>query len=322
MSRLIEELKRKYQTPQQAMAALGLDAALLTLSADAVVGDSKEGLHMPTGITLSRKAAMVMGGLYGLLKPKLAADAQIAWPQVLGEITSKNYTDLKPKLEAGLKEALKGKLAKDANLDDMHEFMDRLDKAEPAEDEEAPPMKPAAEDEAETEEEKKVRMDKRAKDKKAAMDEEETAEEKAERMKARDAKRAKDAKAAKDAAEEADKDKVTKPAMDAALKAHGAAVEAATIARLNAIADARELVRPYVGALAGAYDSAEAVHRAALGVMKVDVAKDVHASALPHIIKAQPLPDGKKPTVFIAADAAHTKSYYERFPGAEHIGAL
>ena len=83
---------------------------------------------------------------------------------------------------------------------------------------------------------------------------------------------------------------------------------------------AEEAVRPYIGKLAMAHDSADAVYRNALTSLGVNI-DGVHPSALPAILKAQPLPGAaqvQQPRV--AMDAAGVNSFYEMFPAAKtHI---
>jgi 8-oxo-dGTP pyrophosphatase MutT (NUDIX family) len=100
---------------------------------------------------------------------------------------------------------------------------------------------------------------------------------------------------AKDAAM---KDVVTKPAMDAALDAHGKAVEKRVIERERGIRTAIATVKPWVGEMAPdmAFDSAESVYRHTLTALGIDGAKDLHADALLPVLKAQPKP-GARPNV-------------------------
>ena len=73
---------------------------------------------------------------------------------------------------------------------------------------------------------------------------------------------------------------------------------------------AEEDVKPYVGKLAMACDSAEEVYKAALGILKIDVS-DVHPSAYKHILAAQSKA-GAKP--IMAHDDAPPATTYEMFP--------
>ena len=167
-------------------------------------------------------------------------------------------------------------------------------------------------DDDEGEKEKRMAEEKKAKDKKA-----------------KDAKRAKDMKAAKDAEEKEEKEekkeektgedeekdedkeeKVTKSAMDAAIKD----AKAAVIKEQREIAKAIEDVAPYVGKLSLAFDSAEEVYRKALKIINVDVSKVKDASALPIILKAHPTPgSAPKSTPRLAADSASNTSFKSLF---------
>ncbi|TWA71909.1 hypothetical protein FBZ84_101175 [Azospirillum baldaniorum] len=114
---------------------------------------------------------------------------------------------------------------------------------------------------------------------------------------------------------------LTKAAMDAALAAERVKTETAVIARMNAVAEARDLVRPVVGTLAVACDSAEGVFKAALEMRGVNL-KDVHPSAYRamwdmHVQAATP----RRPPVQ-AMDAASAKGFADRYPGAGRIGTV
>ena len=148
--------------------------------------------------------------------------------------------------------------------------------------------------------------------------EEEEAEDKAAKDKAAKDKAAKD-KAAKDrkgGAMDTKKQPITQDTLDKAIHA------AVATERKNA--EARAFVRPYVGEMPMALDSAEKVHRAAAVAMGIDDADKIHASALPTLIKtcgrkSSASQDGGDEPV-IAQDSAAAKSFNERFPGADRIG--
>ena len=116
-------------------------------------------------------------------------------------------------------------------------------------------------------------------------------------------------------------DMVTKPAMDAAI---AAAVKSATEAANRVqreIRDAERAVRPYVGDLAMAHDSAQSVYSAALKSLGVKV-DGVHPSAFPVILSMQPKAGEKaaKPArASVAMDSSSTKSFNEMFPDANRI---
>jgi hypothetical protein len=111
------------------------------------------------------------------------------------------------------------------------------------------------------------------------------------------------------------------PAMDAAfLSKKLKEVEASTIKRFTAIADAKEDVRSYVGKIAIACDSAEGVYKAALDLMHVDVA-GVHPSAYRAILMAQPKRDSA-PKESIAFDSAMESDLLKLIPDAGRIRQL
>lgn len=273
---------------------------------DVVVGDSKhqERTHM-SKIVLSQKAALAQGALIAYLTPKLAQDARIDLTPIVAKVTAKNWLSIKPTIAADIRKAAVGKLAKDASLEDMHGFMDRLDKEEPVE----------AADAEETEEEKKARLSKAAADEDDpdAMDEEETDEEKAARMAKRAADKAARDAAAKDAekdlptpGEAKDKDMVSTKAMDAALKKVAADTESATMKRLGDIRTAERAVAPLIGEVTIGLDSADVIYAAALKAKGVEIT-GVHPSAYPamvELLNKQAADAGRRSNIRLAQDAA------------------
>ena len=225
---------------------------------------------------------------------------------------------------AALFTALKPKLAQDATLADFHTLIDSLTQEEksPAEDKEAdtdidqtdkdtPPANPEGdqtdealdgeglsdEEEAQYQALLKRRKPDAAKDEDPAIEPEGAADE--------DGDKDKDEK----------DDKVAKPAMDAAL----AAQEKKIVKRMQDAMEAREFVRPHVGNLPFALDSAESVLRAAAVNLGIPSAKTVHESALRDLISFKVAAKPAQPNR-IAQDAAGAKSYAEMFPGADKIG--
>ncbi|MGY0790951.1 DUF2213 domain-containing protein [Azospirillum argentinense] len=115
---------------------------------------------------------------------------------------------------------------------------------------------------------------------------------------------------------------ITKAAMDAALKAEAAKTEAAVIARMQGVTEALDVVRPVVGKLAVACDSADGVFKAALEMQGVNV-KDVHPSAYRamwdmHAASLTP----RRAAPAHAMDAASAKGFADRYPGAGRIGTV
>jgi hypothetical protein len=262
---------------------------------DVVVGDSKmEIITMKKTALLSRMASVAHGAILAHVMPKLAADQKIDLRPALADITAKNFKAKRPALIEAVAKATKGKLAADAKLDGLEAVLVALDEVKVQE-----AMNEDDEDGDEEDEEKK----------KKAEDSEDDEDEK--KKKAEDA-------------DEDDDDKVDKKAMDAAIAA--AVKQAKTEVRtemLKSAADIRaaeEAVRPYIGKLAMAHDNADAVYRTALTSLGVNI-DGVHPSALPAILRAQPVPGAapvQKPVV--ALDAAGVNSFYELFPAAKtHI---
>ncbi|MEZ2410537.1 DUF2213 domain-containing protein [Bosea sp. RCC_152_1] len=256
---------------------------------DVVVGDEKPIPKIKEFISMAKKPSITRGGAAALtalslyLKPKLAQDAKIDLAPVLAKVTAANFAASKPAILTGLQKAAEGKLAKDSSIEDAAEVIEALADILPEEEADL------ATDEDETDEDGE-------KKKKVAEDE--------------------------DGDDEED-DKVTKTAMDAAIAAAvKSATKSATAAAIKTQQDIREAeraVRPYVGDLAMAHDSADAVYRTALTSLGVDV-DGVHPSAFPAILKLQPKPGdtlpARKP---IAQDAAASKEFETRFPHANRL---
>ncbi len=309
----------------------------------AVVGDSMENLNM-SKVVLSRKAALTQGVLSAYLRPKLAADARIDLTPVVAKVTTANYLAIKPTLVADIRRLTTGKLAKDAKLDDMHDFLDSLDKENPVEDAELeansglPAVGGKKEDKGAKDEDPKSKIKEFLKDKLSAedmkacdemWDDQEAMDESEEEKKAREAKEKDDAEKAKTAKDAEMKDMVTKGAMDAAIadavkRAAPAIAKTAHDAAMKSqreIREAEDAVRPYVGKLAMAHDSADDVYRTALTVLgrKVD---GVHPSAFRAILEALPVPGANPRPVKIAQDSAGAKSFAEMFPNARPVQIL
>lgn len=261
---------------------------------DVVVGDSKmEIIEMKKTALLSRMASVAHGAILAHVMPKLASDHKIDISAALVGVTSENFKAKRPAIIEAVGKATKGKLAADAKLDGLEALLGALEEVDVREamdeDDEEAEKKRAEDDAAEEEERKKVPED-----------------------------------AEKDKDEDEDEDKVDKKAMDSAISAAVAQakteVRAEMLKAAQEIRTAEEAVRPYIGKLAMAHDSADAVYRTALTSLGVNI-DGVHPSALPAILKAQPLP-GSSPVQQprVAMDAAGVNSFHEMFPAAKtHI---
>jgi 8-oxo-dGTP pyrophosphatase MutT (NUDIX family) len=128
-------------------------------------------------------------------------------------------------------------------------------------------------------------------------------------------------------------DTVTKQAMDAAIKAASSEtakrVREEVRASERAIRKAEDFVRPWIGQLSAdlAFDSADDVYRHAAIALNVEGAKDIHASALPAIIKMCRKPGEREQATGghgqsspLALDSAGTDELAKMFPGIERIG--
>lgn len=253
---------------------------------------------------LSRPALLAGAAVLTHIRPKLAADAKIDVTPIVAKVTAKTWKADKAKIKTALDAALKGKLAADADIEDVIAMLDKLDDAV---------VEGAADDDLDE----------------AAMDEDdETEEERKERLAKRAA--AKAAAGAEDAEEPELKagvpptgNKVSKAAMDAAIAAAVKATEKSTISRLNAIHEAYEVVAASAaGKIAVICDSAEAVYKAGLDVLDVDVT-GVHPSAYRAILVAQPKPSDAAPKpARLATDAASTERFNTLFPDAPRVKHL
>lgn len=115
-----------------------------------------------------------------------------------------------------------------------------------------------------------------------------------------------------------DTEMVSKPAMDAAIAAAEARATARALSAAKELREAEKFVRPFVGELAVAYDSAEAVLRAAAKALKVPEADKVHASALRPMISMAQTP-ASKPRLVVAQDAAADSEHLKAFPNANRL---
>lgn len=267
--------------------------------ADVLVADSIP-LELKPMAALSRQAALVKGALSVHLKPKMAADSALPdLNPILATITQKNFKASKPKLVAALKRATKGKLAADADIEDVVELLDTL--GETSEE-----VADVVEAQADTDEQKPSMdadpMEALLTYLDGKLSPEELAEVKA--MLAPEP--------AADAEAEKKDDKpvpVTKAAMDAALKVARSTAERGAMARFQAIRTAERDVAPIVGEITTAMDSAEAVYKFALDHLEVDTT-GVDPSAFPALVKMAR--DRAKPAP--AMDRAIPTGFKDRFP--------
>lgn len=153
-------------------------------------------------------------------------------------------------------------------------------------------------------------------------DDKDEEKDKAEKKKEAEDKAAKD-KAARDGAM---KDMVTKPAMDAALKAATEATAKTIRETERGIRVALSEVRPYVGELPAtlAFDSATDVYRHTATMLGIDGAKTLHPDALWPVIRAQKTPKDRQrehldDRASMGMDAAAIDEATKIAPGIAHI---
>ena len=287
---------------------------------DVVVCDSYKGLIMAKR-NLSPAAAQLQGALSVYLRGKVAQDKALDLGPIVTGITAKNFKAMIPAVVLGVMKAARGNLAQDADLEDVAEVIEALAPIVEALEEPAAAADPVDDPEAKDEGDADLRAMLKAKglsdeeiDRICAMGGAPVIDEKDDDKD----KKAMDA-AIRTAVAAALKGTVSKPAMDAAIAEAAEKARTETTAHLAAIDEARRFVRPWVGELPMAFDSAEAVERQALTVLgKAHAGK--HPDSLRDIIEACPKPgDAPRTKPRPAMDAANAKSLGERF-GTDRIG--
>jgi hypothetical protein len=277
---------------------------------DVVVGDSQlsKDQHMKSK-PLSRHATMAKGALVGLVMPKLAVDQKIDFNALLNGVTAANWTAKK----ADIRNAIRPKLAKDADIADVAKLLDAFDPGNQGM-EDAPPADTPNPNEmldavdADPSEEILAMLRGKVSDEDLA-----AVQAKLQALLAPAADEfptTPPATPIDDNPADPMAEKKELPAMDAVNKLIANAVEKSR-ADAREAAEAREAVRPFVGSVAVALDSGEAIYRAALGMLGVKH-EGVHASALRAVLDAQSKPGT---TTRIAQDQAPANDFVTRFPG-------
>lgn len=256
---------------------------------ECVVGDSKL-LEKPkmSGKKMTANAGLVMGAIAAILTPVLAQDAQIGdltaiAAGIKGPLSAKD----KQTIVAKVTKEYGGKLAQDANLDGLLAVLDALVLGE----DEAP--KP--------DDSPNLGSDK------ATLMAGGLAEDEADMIIAKRGKKTKD-------------ETVEKPAMDAAIAAAQATTKTETMALMQSIRNAENKVRPIIGELAIAQDSAAAVFKLALDSAKVKTEGVPEAAFEPMVdmLIANRAAGTSLARVVIAQDSAATAAtgLAARFPNA------
>lgn len=289
--------------------------------------DNKEHRKMTTKLT--RKGLLAQGALVAYLRPRVAMDEKIDVAGILNGVTADNFAERKDDIVVSITKEFGEKLTKDASLNGLGAILGALDEmgADDWDDEDEEKKKKAASDKKKAADKKKAMDDwddedkdkeKKKKEAEDDWDDEDDDEEKSKKMecKAKDKKK----KAMDEPPDFKDEPKVTKDEMAAEIaKAVKVAADQATKTQKD-IREAENAVRPWVGELNIAFDSAEHVYRRALKNMGVAGVEDVHPSALKMILEMQPRPGAAtRRTPTVAQDAAGAKGFAERFPGADRI---
>lgn len=290
---------------------------------DAAIPQLKEMFTM-SKVVLSRKAAMAAGALAIFLHPKLAKDAKIDLTPHFKGVSEKNFKEKKADIAQAVLASLTGKLAADAMPEALKTEVPKvLDAIEPMPVTEGLDTDPAS-GLPMTEEEMR----------KKAMDDADPAQAIAALLQGKvdEATLAavlaalRGEVAAVDAdPDDKDEDKVSKTAMDAALKEQEAKLSKDITAKFNAIREAEKAVKPFVGDLALAQDSAEGVYRTALVMLGEDKAdmETLPIAALRSVLKSKKPIGAREVTSTspaFANDAASVDSYHKMFPEAGRIG--
>lgn len=289
---------------------------------DVAVGDAMPSKKVET---LMRKqtaysTAVAKGAIIAMLRPVLAADAKVDYTSLFAGVTGENIQTQAPVIVSRIVEDTKDKLAKDAKLDidGLTAALDAALKTGETKDMDEEDRK--AEDEDDDDDDDDDDKGKKKGAVKRVLKEVSSGENGKRTLVA-----SKDGDMPENGLKEKDKpakDGVTKAAMDAAIVA---ATEQATknaLAGARAIREAEKAVRPYVGELAIACDSADEVYRHTLKTLGVKV-DGVHASAYPALLALVPVPGTKREVTVsaqqVASDAAASSSFAKRYPDAARI---
>lgn len=281
---------------------------------DVVVGDST--LSEIPNMKYSKKAIAVAGALRAYLRPLLAQDAAMPdlRPLVQG-MKAATFEKDKARIVAGLQKATKGKLAQDADLEDLASVIDTFkenDDLTGDDDLIVDPANPADPDLA-TDDELMGKL-------REIIAAKLSPEMAAEVMKAI----GEPTVAADEPPEFPGKpekpDMVSKPAMDAAMKKAVKEAEEGAVKRMRDMRTAEQEVRSLVGDVA-AMDSAEDVYKFALDSVGVDLT-GVPPVAYRSLVKMQAQHAATPKTPRVAMDSAATKAFDDRYPNASKVKVL
>lgn len=294
----------------------------------AAAQDSKETTMAKSVMT--RMASVAHGAIVAYMLPRLAQDAAIDFGPVMAKV-GKTF-DAK-KLTASVGKLVTGKLAEDANIDDLGDLLNSIAKLPVAEDATPTAGKPALDEDDKGGKLREFLKDKISEDDmracdaimgkdsdeedddQEAMDSDEPDEDDNEGKKDAETTTGKDRRrGAKDA--EKDDNMVTKDAMRTEIKV---AVAAAKQAERD-VRQAEQDVLPYIGRVAVTCDAAHEVYKLALDSLGVEL-EGVPPSAYRAVLKTQLLPGTQRQqeaTPRIATDAKGVQSFNDMFPEAKN----
>lgn len=305
---------------------------------DVVVGDEALQPTPTLEIQLMRlkslKASVAYGALTGLLRGvKLAQDASIDLTPALAHVKPKKFGASKAKIVAGVKKALEGKLAQDADLAGIVEGVEQLinsidgDKTvedadlnpndkEPGE-EGADPQPAEMDDEDELDDETTADGGREAIV--AYLKSKGVPDDVIAGMPGETAEDAGPDSAGPDGAgphkSKTGAELFDKGAMDAAIRE----AENNAVKRVNAINAARDHVKPIVGELKMAFDSVDGVYRQAFKMQGRDVSKIKDPEALKAMWELVPVP-GARPKAPLAQDSAgDADDFTKSFPNMAKV---
>ena len=277
----------------------------------------------------SLKAGVAFGAVTAALRGvKLAQDAAIDLGPAFAHLQPGKFKAGKPKVIAGVKKALVGKLAQDSDLPAIVEILDNLLEAidgggggteivDDAEIPDAPMDEDAAEDVVADGGNEAIKAYLKSKgvpdDVIAGMP---GGEPVAEDKDIVETENGPDGKTGKDKGGKDMPAKFDKGAMDAAI----AAAETRTIQRMNAVQTARDHVFPVVGKLEMAFDSAEGVYHQAFKLQDKDMSKVKDLAALKmtwDTIAAATPTQAREPSLAMDADAV--ASFEKQFPNMAKV---
>lgn len=274
----------------------------------------------------SLKAGVALGAVTAALRSvKLAQDAAIDLGPAFAHLQPGKFKDGKKKLVAGVKTALTGKLAQDSDLTAIIENVANLIEAvdgnggsdDIVEDDAA--MTDPVDGEMTPEDDVAVDSDAIAAYLKSKGVPDDVIAGMPGKEKVAGDKDIVDVEKGKDGKDDNKDDDKEKPFDKGAMDAAIAAAETRTIARMNAVAAARDHVFPIAGKLDMAFDSAEGVYHAAFKLQGKDMSKVTDVGALKQVWDALPSPGKRQNTTVIAQDEASVDDFAKRYPNASKV---